>query len=253
MNITLKIEPLDAIPQNIIHIQEINMSLDQSVDDQKNVTLDLYFKTSKNVYHYTIKPENAHGTLSGLIGAIKEYLAENKVNSDDIVEHMEILYKASQYAIDHEEADVPPEKRVYYRLMNGSTIYTDGTKIDWKSVGENLQQMYQTVDNLRLLIRTLLLTDTIKTGEGDQQKDESSLEYVKNTVQHFFAENKMEEIDYSMFEVERVSDIDRLIVRLIDIMTIYSEQIVIGSSVLAQEKLIENLKKHQEQESGEKE
>ena len=39
MNITLKIESMDSIPQNIIHIQEINMSLDQSVDDQKNVTV----------------------------------------------------------------------------------------------------------------------------------------------------------------------------------------------------------------------
>lgn len=229
----------------------ISLYIKQTADEKlKRSILDLWFKSENpdKLYQFHVIPDQPHGTLSGVLEAIQNYLQQEKI----IGEPTTLVTSAYEYAVKLEENEVPPEHRIYYHLMNGETIYTDGTKIDWEENVKHIPDTIHTIDELRMLIGLLLTRETIETaGEDGNSHDENTFEYVKNTVNHFFTDNKMESIDYSLFDIESVSDRERLIVKMIDIMTIYTEQLIIASSLAAQNTAINMIREKQNQKKEE--
>lgn len=250
MKVTTSILSRDDIPKgdNVAYCQPINMYMTQALDPDRpgKSIIDLYFDApSGNVYHFNILPDDEHGKLSDLLREALKNVAMLIVSTQEDIsatnEMKNMLSTAIEFAEKEESSEIPPERRIYYRLMNGNLIYTDGGKIDWNDHANHIPDRYKTLDDLRTMIRTILTSDTIKTDAGD----ESAVEYVKNTIQHFFEDNKLD-IDYSMFELDSISDRERLIVKMLDIFTFYYEGIVIASAVSMQNRMIEAIRKQGE-------
>ncbi len=144
------------------------------------------------------------------------------------------------------------EQRIYYHLLNGKVIYSDAKSINWEENIKNIGTMSEMATNCKEMIARLMTGEPVKiTDENGDEKEIPIMEHVTTECKRFFENNHID-IDYSMFDNANITDREKLIARLIDILTIHNELIMVSAILNAEalvrsyyETLIQNMNKEE--------
>lgn len=150
------------------------------------------------------------------------------------------------------------DERVYYHLLNGNVIYSDAKSINWEENIKSIGMISEMADNCRAMIARLMTGKPVKiTDENGDEKEVPIMEHAKTECEKFFETNHIK-IDYSMFDNADITEREKLIARLIDILTIHNELIMVSAILNASattrhyyETIIQNMSNTNNNESEE--
>ena len=228
------------IPEGCREINDALRVVDNSGEDAGS-NLELYFLKSakENVVHkFKIYPDKTSGTLSELVNEILKGIFANFIEGLPAAETPDILRSVSiasgllaEHDMEESKKELDPAGKIFYHLVNGQVLYTDIENVNWEENIKNLNMISDLVDRCRAFIRALMLEDTIEIpseNEGEAPTLVPSFDYVKGEVENFFINNGIA-IDYSMFNKEGISDRERLLLMIIDMISIHQELILVSS------------------------
>lgn len=238
----IQYQKIDKLPENV---QLINPAIAMIEHVGDTTSIDLFFTKTigeDHVLQFHVEPDASFGALSDIVNTILSGIFSGQIEGLTDHDKNEALRAVNIAAGMLAENDVMMKQqnhpdqanKVFYHLMNGQVMYSDATTINWEENIKNIMQIANTIDRCRALIRALLLEDTIHVDadvEHDiQEEDVPVTEYVIREINQFMTSNDIK-IDYSLFDKDGVTDREKLIVQLIDIMTVHNELVLVTSLV----------------------
>lgn len=168
-------------------------------------------------------------SMNDIVNEVAKNVFNDQIDGiDDKADIMQTFQLMSEPA---KPAEDDNRNKIFYHLINGSVMYSDATTIDWQHNIEHISEIAHMADSCRALIRALLVDETVRIEQdGEEPKEIPVAEHAANEINRFFESNSIN-IDYSIFDKDTVTDRERLIVRLMDILTIHNELIMVSSLV----------------------
>lgn len=131
------------------------------------------------------------------------------------------------------ENDIPMHRsddeasKIHYHLPSGSELIADIREIDWEANAKNINILYSSTMNAKLLIRSMIMHQPITIpGEDGQGIEVDAAVQAARDFESFVEANKLPAIDYSMYEKAGIDGVQLLILKMMDILEIYQTLIL---------------------------
>lgn len=130
------------------------------------------------------------------------------------------------------ENDVPmqsaeeQQSKIYYNLVTGDQLITDIKTINWEENAQHMQNMIMSLNNCKMIVNALLRNQQITAkNEDGEDVQVSPYDHAASEIKAFHENNKMT-INYSCFDLPDVTEREKLIAQMIDVMTVYYELLI---------------------------
>lgn len=231
MNIKFKQLTMDQMPSSAVPVAKGLKVIDHpAVTEDSTPSISMYFIDTDKIYQFDIETNNEPVSLSSIVNEILYQLFSDKIDDVTVEEKTDIVravnISAGQLA---ENAKFDPTNKVFYHMLDGSVIYNSMDSINWDNNIEHIDDLSRTTDNIRAMIR-ILLCDKMFTPTATKENPEPAPIpaeiYVMGEIERFSEHNHFD-VDYSIFDNDIVPTRGILIAKLIDMLTVYSEIIMV--------------------------
>lgn len=233
-----KILPND-IPQDVRKVCE-HLLVKEGVDGE-NTELTMYFPAAEDpvtkVFKFVIIPESKFGSLTIVTQDIMRFIFSDKATDIIPTEDMQAVISACTVGAGELTSKVQEESKdhadkIFYHLMNGQVLVSDTKEFDWSENIKNMHRISFAEDRIRQLIMLLVTQEEIDVmpPRSEDDTDETPRTPVKRKTVDvakdeiaLFQEQYQINPDYSIFENDRTTEREILIMKLIDMIEVHQQ------------------------------